>query len=196
MLILDSVLFSYLILPALIFVARIGDQSLGILRLIMAAKGYRRVVFILGFVESLIWLTAISQIMKHLDNAFCYLAFSGGFAAGNYIGVYIEEKISMGMVVIRVIPQKNSDALISVLRAQGFGVTAINAEGMNGEVRMFFTVIRRKHSKKAIEIIQQHNPQAFFTIEEVRSVSEGFFQKRKPDGIFSSINPFRRKENR
>jgi uncharacterized protein YebE (UPF0316 family) len=30
--------------------------------------------------------------MQHLDNVLCYVAYGGGFAMGNYIGMTIEER--------------------------------------------------------------------------------------------------------
>jgi len=185
--------FSFVILPLLIFLSRILDQSIGIMRLIFAAKGYRKLVLIMGAFESSIWLLAVSQIMKHLDNIFCYIAFPLGFATGNYIGILLEEKLSMGMVVIRVIPKKNTDALIENLRANGYGVTAVNAEGISGDVKMIFTTIRRKEAKQVIEIIHNFNPTAFYTIEDVRTVSEGYFRQKEKNQIFSFLNPFRRR---
>lgn len=185
--------FSFVILPILIFLSRIVDQSMGIMRLIFAAKGYKKLVFFIGCMESLVWLLAISQIMKHLDNIFCYIAFPIGFATGNFIGIIVEEKLSMGMVVIRLIPNKNTDNLIKALREKGYGVTAVNAEGMLGDVKMVFTTIRRKDSKEVIRIINEYNPTAFYTIEEVRTVSEGYFRQKAKNQIFSFFNPFRRR---
>jgi uncharacterized protein YebE (UPF0316 family) len=190
---IDSTIFSYVILPILIILARICDQSLGIIRLILASKGFKQVVLIIGFFESLIWLIAVSQIMKHLDNIICYIAFPLGFALGNYLGVLVEEKLSMGMSVIRVIPKNNTDILIAKLREKGFGVTAVNAEGMLGEVKMFFTIVRRKSISEVIETIHEHNPSAFYSIEEVRTVSEGYYPQKKKSSIFSFFNPFRRR---
>ncbi len=163
------------------------------MRLIFAAKGYRKIVFVMACFESLVWLLAVSQIMKHLDNVLCYIAFPVGFAAGNYIGIMIEEKISMGMVVIRIIPKKNTDALIERLREKGYGVTAVNAEGISGPVKMVFTTIRRKESKEVIEIINNFNPNAFYTIEEIRTVSEGYFRQKEKNMIFNFFNPARRR---
>lgn len=191
--IFNSQFFLFVILPILIFCSRILDQSIGIIRLIFAAKGYKKLVFFLGFFESLIFIVAISQIMKNLDNIFCYIAYPLGFATGNYIGIYLEEKISMGMSLIRVIPKKNTDNLINELRDKGYGVTAVNAEGMKGSVKMIYTIIRRKSIKEVIDVINFHNPNAFITIEEIRTVKEGFFSQAENKSVFSFFNPFRRK---
>src|SRR3989339_131769 len=65
---IDTDFFSYVILPLLIFLARICDQSIGTMRIIFVSKGKRNIAPILGFFEVLIWITAISKIMQNLDN--------------------------------------------------------------------------------------------------------------------------------
>jgi len=87
---------------------------------------------ILAFFESFIWLIAISQIMKHLDNVLCYVAYAGGFAMGNYLGIIIEEKLSIGNVVIRIIPKLDASSLIEHLKSLNYGITVIDVEGSFG----------------------------------------------------------------
>jgi uncharacterized protein YebE (UPF0316 family) len=187
----DNETFMYLVLPLLIFFFRIIDQSIGTLRLIFAAKGLKRLAPVFAFFESFIWLVAIGQIMKQLDNFYCYLAFASGYAAGNYFGILLEEKLSIGTVVIRVIPQKDTTDLIAHLRAENFGVTVVPVDGMMGPTKMLFTTIRRKEAAYVIGIIKQHNPTAFYTIDEVKVVSGGYFD-RKNKSIFSMLNPFQK----
>ncbi len=183
--------FAFIVLPLLIFFFRIIDQSIGTLRLIFAAKGLKRLAPFFAFFESFIWLVAIGQIMKHLDNVYCYIAYAGGYAAGNYFGILLEEKLSIGNVVIRVIPKKDTTALIKYLRELGYGVTVVPVDGMMGPTKMLFTTIRRKEANHVIEIIKQFNPTAFYTIDEVKIVSGGYFD-RKNKSIFSILNPFQK----
>jgi len=183
--------FTFIVLPLLIFFFRIIDQSIGTLRLIFAAKGLKRLAPFFAFFESFIWLVAIGQIMKHLDNIYCYIAYAGGYAAGNYFGILLEEKLSIGNVVIRVIPKKDTTALIKYLREFGYGVTVVPVDGMMGPTKMLFTTIRRKEAHHVIEIIKQFNPTAFYTIDEVKIVSGGYFD-RKNKSIFSILNPFQK----
>ena len=187
----DNDTFTFIVLPLLIFLFRIVDQSIGTLRLIFAAKGLKRLAPFFAFFESFIWLVAIGQIMKHLDNVYCYLAFAGGYAAGNFFGILLEEKLSIGTVVIRVIPKKDTTALIQRLRELNYGVTVVPVDGMMGPTKMLFTTIRRKEAKLVIEIIKQFNPTAFYTIDEVKIVSGGYFD-RKSKSIFSVLNPFQK----
>lgn len=176
---MDTFWWTWIVLPLLIFMSRILDQSIGTLRLIFVAKGYRKLAPALGFFEVIIWLLAVAQVMKHLENPLSYIAYGGGFAMGNYIGILIEEKLSLGNVILRVIPKKDTTALINHLREEGFGVTAVKAEGVKGEVDIVFTIIKRKSVQSAIKIINQYNPNAFYTIEEIKAVKEGYFGIKK-----------------
>jgi len=187
----DRDIFIYLVLPVFIFCFRIIDQSIGTIRLIFSAKGLKHLAPFFAFFESFIWLIAISQIMKDLSNIFMYLAFAGGYAAGNYIGIILEEKLSVGTVVIRTIPKNDTSELISFLRSQGYGVTVVEVDGSMGPTKMFFTTIRRKEAKTVISIINRFNPNSFYTIDEVKMVSGGYFPKRSKS-IFSMLNPFQK----
>lgn len=186
-LIADTPVFTWVILPLLIFCARIMDQSIGTMRLIFLSKGMKFLAPFLGFFEVIIWLLAVSQIMQHLDNWLCYIAYGAGFAMGNFIGMKLEERISLGTVIIRVFLTHESHELVSSLQQQDFGLTTVDAEGSKGKVKLLFSVIRRKEIKGFIETIQQFNPGAFYTIEEVKSTSEGVFRPSRPRSVMSGF---------
>ncbi|MBN2192010.1 MAG: DUF2179 domain-containing protein [Polyangiaceae bacterium] len=178
---LDSSLWwSWLLVPALIFLARILDQTVGTLRLIFVAKGYRHLAPALGFFEVIIWLMAVTQVFRHLTNPVAYIAYGAGFATGNYLGIRIEEWLSLGDAVVRIIPRRSVTELIACLRKEGFGVTVVDAEGASGKVQIVFTIVRRKTLPAVVELINHHNPHAFFTIEDVRAVREGYFGFQPP----------------
>ncbi|MBU2651965.1 MAG: DUF2179 domain-containing protein [Bacteroidetes bacterium] len=185
-------LFSWVVLPLIIFVARIFDQTVGTIRLIFAAKGFKSIVPVLGFFEVLIWIVVVAQVMQHLDNVLCYIAYAGGFAMGNYIGMIVEERLSLGTVLIRVIPKKDTTELIGYLRSNNYGVTAVDVEGRSGKIKMLFSIIKRKQAREVIDIINRYNPNAFYTIEEIRAVKDGYFKPLSSASVFSLLNPFHR----
>ena len=176
---LDSNLFNYLILPLLIFLFRVGDVTLGTLRIIFVSKGKKFLAPVLGFFEVFIWILAISRIMQNLDNYVNYFAYAGGFAAGNYVGMLLEEKIAMGVMVVRVITQKPADLLIEKLIEMGCGVTSADARGAKEDVHIIFSVIHRSELKTVIDVIKKYNPRAFYSVEDVRYVNEGVFPVRR-----------------
>jgi uncharacterized protein YebE (UPF0316 family) len=183
----DSQIFSWIILPILIFFARILDQSIGTMRLIFLSKGMRLLAPILGFFEVIIWLLAVSQIMKHLDNWLTYVAYGAGFAMGNYIGIRIEEKLSLGTAIIRVILPDIPADLILQLSEKDFGLTMVDAAGSKGPVKILLSTIRRKEIQEFTSIINTHYPQAFYTIEEVKSANKGIFSNESTRTIFGSF---------
>jgi len=111
--------------------------TLDTLRIIYVSRGLKVLAASIGFIEVLIWLFAITQIFKNLTNPIYYVAYAGGFAMGNYVGIFIEEKMAVGTVVIRTITQKDASVLIKWLKTEGYGVTHIDAQGALGPVKLF-----------------------------------------------------------
>ncbi len=184
-----SPVFVWVILPLLIFISRIADQTIGTLRLIFVSKGYKYIAPALGFFEVIIWLLAVSQIFKQLDNFLYYIAYGAGFAAGNFIGILLEEKISLGTVVIRVMPKKDVTELIKYLSEHNFGLTTMDAEGSRGKTKVILSIIPRKQIKDFVKIINQFNPNAFYSIEEVKAVNKGVFRQQGSSSLVKNPMP-------
>jgi len=189
---MDSVWWSWVLLPLLIFFARIVAQTVGTLRLLFASKGFKCSSSIFGFLEVILWLLAIAQIMKHLYNPLCYIAYGAGFSMGNYIGILVEEKLSIGNLLVRIVPQKNSDELVRSLSDHRFGVTTVDGMGIKGPVKIIFTIIRREDISRVISLINCHNPHAFYAVEEIKSVKEGYFglQPENQSSFSRFFHPF------
>ncbi|HOK67647.1 MAG TPA: DUF2179 domain-containing protein [Anaerohalosphaeraceae bacterium] len=176
---MNSFWFSWVVLPFLIFIARIADVTIGTIRLIFVARGMKVLAPLAGFFEVLIWLVVISQIMQHLANPLCYIAYAAGFAAGNYIGMMLVDRLSLGKVIIRIITQKDAGPLVESLKEHQFGVTVLDGRGVQGKVQVIFTVVKRAHIEDVQRLIRQFNPQAFYSIEEVGDVEKGVFPAEK-----------------
>jgi uncharacterized protein YebE (UPF0316 family) len=157
----------------------VSDVSLGTVRVIFVARGLKYLAPVVGFFEIIIWLLAIGQIMQNLSNPICYIAYAGGFAMGNYVGIWIAEKLSLGVVLIRVITNKDASELLKYLRSAGYGITSVDAQGSAGKVQVVFTIVRRREVAGVVNLIKQFNPKAFYTIEEVGFVEEGIFPARE-----------------
>lgn len=169
---IDPVIVDWVIIPALIFFARICDVTLGTLRIVFVSKGDKIVAPILGFLEVLIWLVAITQVMENLNNVASYLAWAGGFAMGNFLGLRVEQKLALGQMVVRVITVEPADKLIERLSGHGYRLTCIDARGTRGKVNLLFLIVKRKKLQHVLDVIRDYNPQAFYSVEDVRSVSD------------------------
>jgi uncharacterized protein YebE (UPF0316 family) len=190
---IDPTILNWVIIPLLIFCARMLDVSIGTMRVVFTSRGNKNIAPLLGFVEVLIWLVAIGQVMQNLNNVACYLAWAGGFAAGNFIGLSIEERLALGQVVIRTITAQPAVALIERLREEGYRLTVVDAQGARGPVNLLFLVVSRKKKDDVIKLITEFNPKAFYSIEDVRFVSEyDSLDTGKKPSFFSRMLPNRK----
>ena len=186
----DSPIFTWVVIPVLIILARIVDVTLDTIRIIYISRGMKSLAPIFGFFEILIWLLAISTIMCNLNNPVYYLAYAVGFATGNLVGIFVEERLAMGKVVLRIISQKDISELVNHLRSCGHGVTTADAEGATGSVKLVLTIIDRNKIKSVVQSIDHYHPKSFYSIEDVRSAKEGTFP---PSRRFSNLLRLRRK---
>jgi uncharacterized protein YebE (UPF0316 family) len=170
--ILNSPWYTWAVLPALIFIARICDVSLGTIRVIFISKGYRFWAPILGFFEVLIWLMAVRQVLTTMQGPIAFIAYAAGFAAGTFAGIIIEEKISLGTVLFRVITGRDATKLLNHLREYGYQVTAADAKSSSGKVHILYTILRRKELPIVIKTVKEFHPKAFYVVEDVRFASE------------------------
>jgi len=170
--------YAWIILPVIVFGARVLDVSLGTLRIIFIARGRRRLAPLLGFFEVLIWIVVVSQVIQNLHSPLAFIAYAAGFATGNYVGMWIEDKLAICTLVVRVIVPQDATQLVTQLQAAGFGVTRVDAHGSTGQVTLIYTIVKRKDLPDVMTIIQAAYPKAFTSVEEVRSIHEGIFPER------------------
>jgi uncharacterized protein YebE (UPF0316 family) len=137
----------------------------------MVARGNKVFAPILGFFEVLIWIIVIGSIMQNIDNWVNIIAYAAGFATGNYVGLLIEERIAMGIVRVQIITKKPANKLITKLIKEKYGITYHEARGSNGNVNIIYSIVNRKKLKKLIYSIRSMNPNAFYTVEDVKFVS-------------------------
>ena len=163
------------LLPVIIFFGRICDVTLGTLRIIFVSKGEKSKAPIVGFFEVFIWVVVISQIFSHATNIFAYLAYAGGYATGNFVGIMVENKIGFGYQLFRIYTKKDGGELVKILNEKGIGSTWLKGTGAISEVSIIESVVRRKSEKGIIEILQNFDPDTFYLIEDIRAKQKGIF---------------------
>jgi uncharacterized protein YebE (UPF0316 family) len=174
---------NYFIIPLLIFLARIGDVSFSTIRIIFVMSGKRNIAPILGFFEALIWLLAIGQIISNIDNVLSYFAYAAGFATGTYVGMYIEERLAIGRVVLRLITKEPVHELLTFLSDNDYRYSILDAEGKTGKVNVVFLVIKREDLNHLTDAVNTYHPNAFYTIEGVKMVNEVNLSQEVSRGI-------------
>ena len=172
---MNTELFPYF-LPLLIFFARIVDVSIGTIRIIVVSRGMKMLASVLGFLEVLIWVVAIGQIIKNLSSWEMYIFYSAGFATGTYVGMSIEQKLAFGNLLVRIVSPGHKQDFGNYLRKKGYKVTHVDGHGYQGPVSILFTVIKKKNLKELDYDIREFDPMAFYTLEDVRLAANGFNQ--------------------
>ena len=167
------------LLPIVIFFGRIIDVALGTLRIIFVSKGEKNKAPLIGFVEVFIWVVVISQILARANDMVAYLSYAAGYAAGNYIGLILENRIAYGIVLCRIYTQKNGIELIKALNKLNIGATMTHGEGSTNEVDIIETVVDRKKMKALEATINEFDSNSFYVVEDVRKKKNGILPKRK-----------------
>lgn len=162
-----ELLFSALI----IFSLRLADQSLGTMRSLLVSKNKPFYAALIGLVESAIWIVAISQVIKDIDDTVLIAAYAAGFSAGTILGSYIERLVGVGNIVVRVFCPANSPSVAETLRDNGHGVTVIDGEGKDGPVKIYLCVIPRRKLKSVLNMIEEINPNAYITTDMANPTS-------------------------
>lgn len=176
---LDPVVFSAFVLPVLIFLARVLDVSLGTIRIIFVSREMKYLAPVVGFLEVLVWLLAITKIMQNLDNVVNYLSYAGGFATGNFVGIMIEQKLAMGHMSVVVVTKKDPTMLINELEESKYRTTAISAKGDKSAVEMVFIISPRKRLQKVVNIVKKFDPNAFYSIEDIKDMQHVHLSLRR-----------------
>ncbi|MFO0827139.1 MAG: DUF5698 domain-containing protein [Phycisphaerales bacterium] len=163
----------------LIVVARIADVSLGTLRTVAVINGRRTAAWALGFLEVLIWVLVVSQVIASVrDNWIYALAYAFGFATGNFIGITIEQYFAFGRQIVRIFTREGV-TMAAKLREAGLGVTEFDGRGRDGPVAMLFVDVERRAVRTVTDIARSVDPTCFYTIADVREASTARGQRSR-----------------
>ena len=164
--------YPYLLAP-LIFLARVADVSLGTFRTIVIFRGHKFLAAFIGFFEIIIWVVAASQVLTNLDHWYLAVAYAGGFAVGNFVGMWIESRFAIGNELIRCI-SFNRDVLAEMLRNEGFKVVSFDGDmGEGNPVELLLIIEKRRNVPSLIRLIKELDQTAVYSVSDVKSVYEG-----------------------
>lgn len=161
----------------LIFFMRTIDMSMDTLRVLFVVRGKKAIVWILGVTQSIIYISAISSVLKGDTNPITILFYACGYATGNIVGMMIEERLAIGFKHITVISREKGDVIANALRDKGFGVTVMAGMGMEGVVSVLSTNVKRKQVAEVQTIVKETDEGAFVTIDDLEPLSAGHWRK-------------------
>lgn len=150
-----------------IIAARIVDVSIGTVRTLMVVRGYRGLAAMLGFVEVIVWVSAVAGVLNAVT-PLKVVAYATGFSLGNIVGIWLEQKVALGHQVVTFISKSRLHNVAFALRLAGFEVTQVPARGKVGRVAMCFTAVPRRRTRHAIALARNADHGVFATVQDVR----------------------------
>lgn len=167
--------------PLIIFGFRIVDVSLATIRMLLTMRDVRTLVPLIGFIEVTVWVVAVGTAIQNLHSVWHVLGYSGGFAAGTSVGLWLEGRLAMGLATVRIICQDPGvgEDVADALRARGFGVTEFHGQGRKGRVDFLYTLVKRRQIAQVIEEVERWDDDAFITVEEPRTIRRGWMFTRR-----------------
>ncbi|MBM3153157.1 MAG: DUF2179 domain-containing protein [Chloroflexi bacterium] len=159
-----------------IFLLRVADMTFDTLRLLFVVRGRKGISWLLGFFQSAIFVVAITTVLSDLDNPLNIIGYAAGFATGNVVGMWIEERLAIGYVKVTIVSSRLGTVLADSLRQAGFAVTEIPARGKDGMVSMLSCSVRRKDVTRVQSAVHETDPEAFVIAEDVRPLRRGFWR--------------------
>lgn len=154
-----------------VFVARALDVSIGTMRTILMVRGCRVAAGALGFFEIMIWLTAVSGVLSDSLTIPKVLAYSSGFAAGNVLGIMLEQKLAFGSQLIRLSSPRRNGAVAAGLRLAGLPVTQMAGWGEHGEVSLCQVIVPRAKTPQVLRIACRIDEDLAYSVEDLRQAS-------------------------
>jgi uncharacterized protein YebE (UPF0316 family) len=175
-------MFDFLLSPAawfgalIVFLLRVTDVSFDTLRMLFVMRGRKKLAWVLGFLQSAIFVVAITSVLRDVDNLLNILGYAAGYATGNVVGMTIEQRLAIGHTRVQIVSPRRGKIVAEKLRESGFAVTEVPARGKDGMVTMLNVSVRRKEIEVVQKIINESDEAAFVTLEEVHPVRRGYWR--------------------
>jgi uncharacterized protein YebE (UPF0316 family) len=160
--------------PWVIFGLRALDQTLSTVRTLVTVQGERRLAWILGFIQSFLFISAIAGVLQSLTQPVNLVAFAAGYATGQVLGITLEGRMARGHSVLRVISATKGQAVVEALRGRGWGVTELPGQGLGGMVGVILCTVPRKIIPSAESTILAIDASAFVTVQHVYLLGGGW----------------------
>jgi len=169
------------LLYIIIFVAKIIEVTIGVLRMVLITKGERKLATVIAFFEIVIWLLVVSTVLVDItEDPFKVLAYAAGFAFGQMFGSLLEDKIALGNIRVEIIADEDIGIkLANHLRDNKFGVTTIEASGMTHKKMIIFLYAARKQMKNILNLCNEVSKDLVITVDDIRPLAGGYYKIRK-----------------
>jgi uncharacterized protein YebE (UPF0316 family) len=166
-----------------IFLFRIIDVSLGVIRTILSVRRKAFLASMVGFFEVLIWFLIIRNALSiEVEGLFVAFSYALGFATGTFVGGLIAKQLIKIKINVQIITSNRDEKILKTIRAHGFPATVIEATGSSEEKSeryLLFVEIDSTSFKSLKNIVLSVDNRAFIFVNELTSSVNGFFYTKK-----------------
>jgi len=160
-----------------IFLVRVLNMAVDTIRMLTVVRGMRTITFILGFIQTILFVFALGTVINDLDNPLNLIAYAAGFSTGNVIGMMIEKRLAFGYINMTIISSVHGQELADRLRTDGHAVTEIPARGKDGTVEILECSVQRKFAQQVQDLVLKIDPSAFITSRDIHRVWRGYWRE-------------------
>ncbi len=157
---------------AIVFAVKFINMALQTLSMNFLIKGRRLFTFIFAFLEVMVYLVGLSQVLNNMT-IYKMLGYALGYAIGALFGIWLEQKLAIGNQTWLIIPNENPYRLAYHLRDRGFGITTISGSGMDSNRMIILTTTMRKNIALLSASIAELAPDAFVSVLDTRTTMGG-----------------------
>ena len=146
----------------LIFIAKILENTLGTLRIILVAHGKKTLGAILLGIATLIWIWSAANVLQDINNSVLkIICFILGSTIGSYLGSILEEKLAIGNNLISVISKKQN--MLDILNKRKIKYYIVNIDNViNIDI-----IVPRKKRHDIVAYIRKYDKNALIIYQKV-----------------------------
>lgn len=163
-----------------LFALRVVALAVDAIDLVLIIRGEKLPAWVMAFVTSALFLVALSLVAYYGTTPPMLLAYGLGYATGTAVGMSLERRLVRGYLRLRIISRYRGRQLVEALRAAGFAVTEIPAQGRDGSVTLLHCGVDQRLLPRVLRLVEEVDPEAFVTAEAVRPLTHGLWRPIRP----------------
>lgn len=156
-----------LITCLLIVLARITDVSLGTLRMVAVIQGRRAFATVLGFFEAVVYVCVVAKVLLNMDQPVYAVAYGVGYAAGVYLGMFLEQRLAFGRQLVFLVTPKGPECA-EVLRAANCRVAEVQGHTRDGDQTILCVDVPRRDAPKVVRLATAVDEHCGFLVHDIR----------------------------
>ncbi|GAB6991403.1 DUF2179 domain-containing protein [Paenibacillus pini] len=160
-----------------IFFIQIVYVTFFTLRMIFTLKGQKYLAAVLSMFEITIYVLGLSIVLKYVNQPVSLMVYALGYGLGVLVGSWIEGRIALGYITMKVIVNDPQSDIANKLRDIGYGVTSWLGSGRDGDRLVLEVLSKRKNQKKLYQSVIDVDPRAFIVVSEPSQLHGGFWTR-------------------